>query len=314
MRLVSLLSIIFVSIITIPCYAWVTGKVVDNETSQPIEGAVVYVEWNVTKGLPGLTYTDKYKTKETLTDENGKFSISGIVNPFPYISNITIYKKGFIAWNNHFIFETWENREDWKNGSEVRLVKFTPDYLHYGHRYNYYSHVDFIEMVIPDSEPNSMIRKAIEWEENNSLKESKSMIAINITGKVIDAQTGEPIPNALCVVAGYGTGYSMSGSYSEFFSDVNGNITISGTFPMIIRPPYLLVYKRGYIAWESYSIFPNYHSERRQDFKWQEGYIFKLEKWNQSYSHREHHYFMESHFPTYLNSELNKALEWEMEN
>jgi hypothetical protein len=141
--------------------------------------------------------------------------------------------------------------------------------------------------------------------------------ARKISGKVIDAQTGEPIPNALCAVAGYGMGYSRSGSYSEFFSESDGNVMISGTFPMIIRPPSLFVFKKGYVAWNNNSIFPGYYSDRRKDFKWQDGYIFKLEKWNESYSHKEHHIFIMSSFPQdhgIYKGKLKKAIEFEIKD
>jgi hypothetical protein len=48
-----------------------TGTVQDAETGAPIEGAVVFVEWTKTKGLPGLTSTKVYKIVEVETDKDG---------------------------------------------------------------------------------------------------------------------------------------------------------------------------------------------------------------------------------------------------
>src|SRR3989338_10920318 len=62
-------------------YAGMSGTVIDAETGRPIEGAVVLVEWTMTKGI-GLTHTDSYKVVEKVTDKNGKFSVSGVSNPF----------------------------------------------------------------------------------------------------------------------------------------------------------------------------------------------------------------------------------------
>ena len=187
------------------------------------------------------------------------------------------------------------------------------------HKYNHYEHVNFIEWGTRDAKLDSMIRKAIEWEVENARKESDSRQRIKITGRVVDAETGDPISKALCAVAGYGMGYRRGGSYSEFVSDTNGNITISGTYPMIIRPPYLIIYKKGYVAWDSYSIliFDHHMNEFRKDFKWQDGHTFKLEKWKQSYSHKKHYHFIMDRFPQYhaiQKGELKKAIMWERSN
>ena len=39
------------------CSAEITGTVVDAETGKPIEGAVILVEWTMTKGVPGMSHT-----------------------------------------------------------------------------------------------------------------------------------------------------------------------------------------------------------------------------------------------------------------
>ena len=64
-------------IMTPGCYAEMTGTVVDAETGAPIEGAVVLVEWTVTKGVPGMTVTETYKVIEKITDKEGKVKIPG---------------------------------------------------------------------------------------------------------------------------------------------------------------------------------------------------------------------------------------------
>jgi len=65
--ILSLLLILTIS----GCYPEMTGTVQDAETGAPIEGAVVFVEWTKTKGLPGLTSTKVYKIVEVETDKDG---------------------------------------------------------------------------------------------------------------------------------------------------------------------------------------------------------------------------------------------------
>ncbi len=78
------------------------GKVIDAETMQPIEGAVVVVvyekgNWNG----PGGGYTSAVKVKETLTDKNGEFkfpSYTTLILPFfseESFAEFIIYKPGY---------------------------------------------------------------------------------------------------------------------------------------------------------------------------------------------------------------------------
>jgi hypothetical protein len=56
------------------------GRVLDAETKQPIEGAAVLAVWlkrSYGEGHPSITY---YDAQETLTDQDGYFTIRGIVH------------------------------------------------------------------------------------------------------------------------------------------------------------------------------------------------------------------------------------------
>lgn len=152
------------------CYATITGSVVDAETGQPIEGAVVLVEWTVTKGL-GLTYTESYKVIEALTDKGGKVTISGVFNPLVNPPRITVYKKGYVAWNNEYIFPDYKKRQDfkWKNDNVFRLDKFKPEY-------SYDKHTFFIHSAIGLGQgEKKLILKAIDWEESKAAEERQSL-------------------------------------------------------------------------------------------------------------------------------------------
>ncbi len=106
------LFLIFV-VLLIPstgCYAkgpW-QGKVIDAETKQPIEGAVVVAVWIRETGTPAGTDTGFVDAVETTTDKNGEFEISSkhflsiigiryIKGPF-----LTIYKPGYGSFSAYF--------------------------------------------------------------------------------------------------------------------------------------------------------------------------------------------------------------------
>ncbi|MDH4226280.1 MAG: carboxypeptidase-like regulatory domain-containing protein [Deltaproteobacteria bacterium] len=137
-RLVLVCIVFFLS----GCYATISGTVIDAETGEPIEGAVVLAEWTVTKGAPGLTHTDSYKVIEAVTNKDGVAAVSGVFNPFVNKPSLTVYKKGYVAWNNQYIFPDYKKREDfkWQDGAVIRLERFKEGYMRD-------DHVRFIESV-----------------------------------------------------------------------------------------------------------------------------------------------------------------------
>jgi len=117
------------------CFGEITGRVVDAEMGLPIEGAIVLVQWTVTKGLPGMQYHEVSKIVETETDREGNFAISGTHNPLANPPEIVIYKVGYVAWRNDYIFPGWEKRSDFKyrNGMVIALKKFQDTFSHEEH-------------------------------------------------------------------------------------------------------------------------------------------------------------------------------------
>jgi hypothetical protein len=152
------------------CYATTTGTVVDAETGQPIEGAVVLAEWTITKGL-GLSYSTSYEVVETLTDREGKVTISGVFNPFVNYPLLTVYKKGYVAWNNQRIFPDNQRRTDfkWSDGYVFRLEKFRPEY-------SYDKHTYFIRTTVirgMAGEKKQLMINAYRWEEQKASEERR---------------------------------------------------------------------------------------------------------------------------------------------
>lgn len=112
----------------------ISGTVVDAKTGEPIEGAVVFVEWTKTKGI-GLTYTETYRIVEKATDKKGKFRVFGVLSPFVNPPTFVIYKKGYVAWRNDYIFPDYKKRADfkWKNDHVFKLEHFRRSYSHSRH-------------------------------------------------------------------------------------------------------------------------------------------------------------------------------------
>jgi len=144
-----------------------SGTVIDAETGKQIEGAVVLVEWTKTKGF-GLTRTESYKVVEVLTDKDGKFKVSGVIDPF-VDPHLTIYKKGYVAWNNDFTFPDYKKRINFKWGGTqlIRMEKFKETYSHK-------QHVSFIRDCINNElayNEKAKFREAFSWEIDLAIKE-----------------------------------------------------------------------------------------------------------------------------------------------
>jgi len=164
------LAIILLFVMT-GCEGTITGIIVDAETGQPIEGGVILVEWRKAKGLPGMTYTESHKVVEVVTDKEGKASIEGVLSPFVDAPRVTVYKRGYVAWNNHYIFPDWKKRTDfkWSNNYVFKLERFKSEY-------SYDKHLSFIRNSISSfSEGNKkqIMKNAYEWEIDKAIQEGK---------------------------------------------------------------------------------------------------------------------------------------------
>jgi hypothetical protein len=129
-----ILFLIVVSCICCSCgfYTGLNGKVVDNVTGQPLEGAVVVAQWTKPRGIPGLQYHDLHKIIETLTDKEGSFSLSGTFGVLIDPPEMLIYKKGYIPWRNDMVFPGGHITKDheWNNDVTYKLDVFTDKYTY----------------------------------------------------------------------------------------------------------------------------------------------------------------------------------------
>ncbi len=129
----------------------------------------------------------------------------------------------------------------------------------------------------------------------------------SMTGKVVDAETGKPVDGAVLLVEWLktkgmiGLTYRTTAKAVELFSDKDGNVIIPGYFNPFAEGPYITIYKPGYVAWNSQYIFPGYR--KRDDFDLKDGYVFKLEKFRNNYSHDSHISFIHGAIGTDLSKQ-----------
>jgi hypothetical protein len=156
--------IIFICLIISGCSSSMSGTIVDAETDKPIDGAVIHVQWYETKGLPGLSYGKLYRIEEKVSDDKGNFRLKGVRSPFVNPPRLVIYKKGYVAWRNDYIFPDYQRRDtfQWRDGQVFKLE-----------RYKKYSHSRHISFLHGGLSLNSSLNlsSAYEWEFSLARKE-----------------------------------------------------------------------------------------------------------------------------------------------
>lgn len=131
MRMLQICILVLLVTFTTGCshYSDITGRVVDSTTGKPIEGAIVVAQWTKTRGIPGLQYHNLHKIVETLTDKEGKFSVSGTFGFLVDPPIMLIYKDGYIPWRNDSIFSNKDtHRVVWENNITYQLNHFSSEY------------------------------------------------------------------------------------------------------------------------------------------------------------------------------------------
>lgn len=141
----------------------IKGKVIDAQTGEPLEGAVVAIKWIRYKiGPPGYpTPKERYGTTENITDTQGGFTI-----PYYPIGThfMGVYKSGYVCWSSDTIFNPDGKNEDemfvqrWekvKNGVVVELEPKAGDFPEV-------KHASFVQSVGTKlSSPKPMFNEAV---------------------------------------------------------------------------------------------------------------------------------------------------------
>lgn len=138
------IACVFISMLTMACGTKynVKGQVVDASTNAPIEGASIGIHWSGQDPKAYLApYTDgRYRLEETKirSDKNGYF----IIPQYPLAASFSIgaYKKGYVCWDDHYIFQKGKQdiyskriaikKESFqiKHGMVIKMEPFTKDY------------------------------------------------------------------------------------------------------------------------------------------------------------------------------------------
>ncbi len=111
----------------------IRGQVLDAQTRQPIAGAVVLGVWTRVAGLPGLHHSELVGVREVETDAEGRFALERPLSLPLDEESVTIYKFGYVAWNNLYIFPNSEVRTDQRVPPEILLERFPAGQSHRKH-------------------------------------------------------------------------------------------------------------------------------------------------------------------------------------
>lgn len=153
------------------CLAGTSGVVVDAKTGKPVEGAVVVMEWTMTKGL-GNTYHETYQVYERVTDKDGKFSVPGVLNPLVDAPTMAVYKRGYVCWSNGYTFDGKMEKDEKPIGSDmnIRLETWREGWSHY-------AHMRFFQTTVYLGH-TELFREVVDQEEREGLNELEQKKAL----------------------------------------------------------------------------------------------------------------------------------------
>jgi hypothetical protein len=133
--LIGLLIIVF-TCLAVSCTRAKTfnGRVIDADTKEPIEGAVVVAKWVTERDTPTATHMDLKDVKECLTDKNGEWSIRGpkgrddwpvpymsLFIPFTKVPAFIVFKPGYCSWPSGFSIGACKDRIKIIGGKNKRI-------------------------------------------------------------------------------------------------------------------------------------------------------------------------------------------------
>jgi hypothetical protein len=138
----------------------IQGQVLDAQTKQPIPGAIVLGVWTRQEGMV-FHITKLVDVKEAEVDAQGRLTLDRPLG-FATDESVTVYRFGYIAWNNELIFPSFENRKSKSIPDLIVLEPFPVGETHQKHRL-------FIDSVTHNSmytyEQNPKFEQAIHGKE-----------------------------------------------------------------------------------------------------------------------------------------------------
>jgi hypothetical protein len=138
----------------------------------------------------------------------------------------------------------------------------------------------------------------------------------SISVNVIDAETEKPVENAVIMAEwtdtkGLGLSHTESYKVVEVLTDAAGRATITGPLNPFVSPARFVAYKKGYVLWSKNYIFPEY--VKRTDFRWEDDYTIKLERFKLVYTYIDHTSFISSECSSSFGDKklINDVVYWE---
>ncbi len=118
-----------------------TATIIDNETGKPIEGAVAIAIWRKTSTKDRAWFEGgteiPSRIEEAVSDKNGNIFIKKFWNWHlleTHYPRLTVYKFGYVCWDQIFIMGQKEDRKDFNKESRiVRMVKWSKGFSLYLH-------------------------------------------------------------------------------------------------------------------------------------------------------------------------------------
>jgi hypothetical protein len=117
-----------------------TARVTDAATGEPVEGAVyLAVWWDEVGGKKAWfegTSTEMAKFVEGTTGKDGLITVPEFWtrNPLAKERTLTVYKPGWVMWNQEYVFPDYEKRKDFNfKTREVRMEKWKSEYSYGDH-------------------------------------------------------------------------------------------------------------------------------------------------------------------------------------
>jgi len=132
-RLLPLAFLLGFGLLTTGCATGpIRSQVLDAQTGQPVSGAVVLGVWTKRVGYPGLASGQLVAVKEVEVDAQGRFELERPETSYREES-ITVYKFGYVAWNNEEVFPSGKHRPDIHVPAQILLEFFSADWSHQEH-------------------------------------------------------------------------------------------------------------------------------------------------------------------------------------
>jgi len=117
------------------CSTTLRAKVLDAQTGQPVVGAVVVGVWTRTVGFVHHDH-ELVGVRETITDTRGRFVLERLRGSVLFGADnesVTVYRPGFLAWNNVLAFPSLSRRPQQRVPDTIVLQRFPPGQSHKEH-------------------------------------------------------------------------------------------------------------------------------------------------------------------------------------